>query len=140
VTEGYFVSIQGKIQHSLKDIQENRIVDIKKNEIIDLMRSIAPQPGARVLIDFADQSEISIESLCLISSIYLESLENAIELQFHHLPPYIHQFFADIPEIDLISSDSYTGYDLVLICRSNELKRLLIANKKSGKELTSHVQ
>ena len=47
---------------------------------------------------------------------------------------------ADIPEIDLISSDSYIAYDLVLICRSNELKRLLIANKKPGKEITTHLQ
>ena len=134
------MSVLSKMQHNLENIQENRIENIQITEIIELMRSIAQHPGVRVLIDLSDLSEISLESFYLISIIYLESLENGVELHFHHIPPYIHHFFADIPEIDLISSDSYRGYHLVLICRSNELKRLLIDNKKSGKELTTHLQ
>ena len=134
------MSVLSKMQHNLENFQENRIETIQKDEIFGLMRSIAHKSDPRVLIDFADHREISVEFFCLISSIYVESLENAIELHFHKVPPYIHQIFAEIPEIDLISSDSYIGYDLVLICRSNELKRLLIDNKKSGKELTTHLQ
>jgi len=90
-----------------------------EQDIIATVRSLQRHQEAKILIDFSDACEISLEKLCILASIYTEAKECGIEPFFHNTPPYFHQVFPDIPEVDL-SVTPYSDYQLVLNCRFNK--------------------
>ena len=113
------------------NIEEIRFENIHHDNIRELIRTLTPAPNSRLLIEFDDSCEISLNCMIMLSSIYTEALENGIEINFQNAPEYFCKMFPDIPVIDSISSLSDTWYHYVLSYRYNEFE-LISLNQDSN--------